>query len=101
MKSEEFMAICILISFILNQLAIEGKTSLRYREDDGTGRKSGLNRTEKMRGLEELNDRPIKILPERIKLLIIRRKRKQTVKTANNSNPNAKTRKKNDKETQI
>lgn len=33
---EEFLAICLLISFVLNQLAIEGKTSLRYREDDGT-----------------------------------------------------------------
>ena len=101
MKSEEFLAICLLISFILNQLAIEGKTSLRYREDDGTRRKSGLNRTAKMRGLEELADSPIKILPGRIKLLIIRRKRKQTVKTANNSNPTANIRKKNDKRTQI
>ena len=53
-KSEEFLAICLLISFVLNQLAIEGKTSLRYRENDGTGRESGLNRTSKMRGLEEL-----------------------------------------------
>ena len=43
-----------LISFVLNQLAIEGKASLRYREDDGRGRESGLNRTAKMRGLEEL-----------------------------------------------
>ena len=101
MKSEEFLAICLLISFILNQLAIEGKTSLRYREDDGTGRKSGLNRTAKMRGLVAHTDSPIKILPGRIKLLIIRRKRKQTVKTANNSNPTANIRKKNDKRTQI
>ena len=54
-----------------------------------------------MRGLEELADSPIKILPGRIKLLIIRRKRKQTVKTANNSNPTANIRKKNDKRTQI
>ena len=54
MKSEEFLASCLLRSFILYQLAIEGKASLRYREDDGTGRKSGLNRTAKMRGLEEL-----------------------------------------------
>ena len=54
MKSEEFLASCLLISFVLNQLAIEGKAPLRYREDDGTGRESRLNRTAKMRGLEEL-----------------------------------------------
>ena len=53
-RMKSFWLFHCLISFILNQLAIEGKTSLRYREDNGTGRKSGLNRTAKMRGLEEL-----------------------------------------------
>ena len=56
-KSEGFGLFHSLISFVLNQLAIEGKASLRYREDDGRGRESGLNRTAKMRGLEDLPKR--------------------------------------------